>query len=300
MGYAAMHELDWDDLRFFLSVAARGSISGAAQELRTSHSTVLRRLASLEKKLGARLFKRLPSGYVITSAGERLRERLAGVAEQIAGAQRQLGGLDTRPSGVVRITSTDTLTQGTLMPLIAEFQRMQPEITLQLAVNNTFMSLTKREADVAIRPTSRPSENLVGRKVGYLQTALYASRSYWKAHARRPWAEHRWIVPDETLAHLAQARWAAKHVPMDRIALSVDTLVGMASAVRAGVGIGLLLTLLADDDDQLVRIHEAEPQLDTDVWILTHADLKQVPRIHLFTDFMYRRLRTHPALARSP
>jgi DNA-binding transcriptional LysR family regulator len=294
-----MHDLDWDDLRFFLSVAARGSISGAAQELRTSHSTVLRRLASLEKKLGARLFKRLPGGYAITSAGDRLRERLAGVAEQIAGAQRQLGGLDTRASGIVRVTSTDTLTHYALMPLIAEFQRAQPQITLQLAVNNTFMSLTKREADVAIRPTSRPSENLVGRKVGHLQTALYASKSYWKGHAHLPLAEHRWIVPDETLAHLAQARWVAKHVPAHRIALSVDTLVGMASAVRAGVGIGLLLTLLADRDDQLVRIREPEPQLNTDVWILTHADLKQVPRIHLFTDFMYKRLRTHPALLRA-
>jgi DNA-binding transcriptional LysR family regulator len=294
-----MHDLDWDDLRFFLAVAARGSISGAAQELRTSHSTVLRRLASLEKKLGARLFKRLPGGYAITSAGERLRERLAGVADQIAGAQRQLGGLDTRSSGMVRVTSTDTLTQGALMPMIAEFQRAQPAITIQLAVNNTFMSLTKREADVAIRPTSRPSENLVGRKVGYLQTALYASKSYWKAHARRPWPEHRWIVPDESLAHLAQAEWAIQHVPAERIALSVDTLVGMASAVRGGIGIGMLLTLLADEDDQLVRIREPEPQLNTDVWILTHADLKQVPRIHLFTQFMYERLRLHRGIVRS-
>jgi len=294
-----MHDLDWDDLRFFLAVAARGSISGAAQELRASHSTVLRRLASLEKKLGARLFKRLPGGYAITGAGERLRERLAGVSEQIAGAQRQLVGLDTRASGIVRVTSTDTLTHGALMPLIAEFQRKQPEITLQLAVNNTFVSLTKREADVAIRPTSRPSENLVGRKVGYLQTALYASKSYWKAHARRPFAEHRWIVPDETLSHLAQARWAARHVPAERVALSVDTLIGMVSAVREGIGIGMLLSLLADDDDQLVRIREPESQLDTDVWILTHADLKQVPRIRLFTEFMYARLRTHPGIVRS-
>lgn len=293
-----MHDLDWDDLRFFLAVAARGSISGTATELRTSHSTVLRRLASLEKQLGARLFKRLPSGYVITSAGERLRERLAGVAEQIAGAQRQLGGLDTRASGIVRVTSTDTLTHRALMPLIAEFQGTHPEIRLQVAVNNTFLSLTKREADVAIRPSSRPSENLVGRKIGYLQTALYASKSYWKTQARKPFAEHRWIVPDESLAHLAQAQWAAKHVPAERIAVSVDTLVGMAGAVRAGVGIGMLLTLLGDADDQLVRIREPDPQLDTDVWILTHADLKHVPRIRLFTDFMYEGLRKQRGIAR--
>ena len=294
-----MHDLDWDDLRFFLAVAAQGSISGAAKQLRTSHSTVLRRLASLEKKLGARVFKRLPSGYAITNAGEQLHERLAGVPEQIDGAQRQLAGLDTRPSGTIRVTSTDTLMHGVLMPLIAEFHAAHPQIRLQLAVNNAFVSLTKREADVAIRPTSRPSENLVGRKVGHLQTALYASRAYWKTHSRRPFSEHRWIVPDETLGHLAQAKWAAKHAPAERIALSVDTLVGMVSAVRAGVGVGMLLTLLADEQDQLVRIRPPQPQLDTDVWILTHADLKQVPRIRSFTDFVYERLRAHKGIVHS-
>jgi DNA-binding transcriptional LysR family regulator len=69
--------------------------------------------------------------------------------------------------------------------------------------------------------------------------------------------------------------------------------------VRAGIGIGMLLTLLGDGDDQLVRVREPEPQLDTDVWILTHADLKHVPRIHLFTQFMYERLRAQPGIVRS-
>jgi DNA-binding transcriptional LysR family regulator len=286
-----MHDLDWDDLRFFLSVATNGSISGAAKQLRTSHSTVLRRLASLEQKLGAHLFKRLPGGYTITQAGEHLRERLTGVTEQIESAQRQLSGLDTRASGTIRVTSTDTLMHGLLMPLLAEFRRAHKEIRLQVVVNNTFLSLTKREADVAIRPTSRPSENLVGRKVGRIQTALYASKVYWKANGKKASAEHPWVVPDDSLAHLAQAKWAVKHVSAQRIAASVDTLLGMASAVRAGIGIGMLLTLLADHDDQLVRIGKPEPALDTDVWILTHADLKHVPRMRLFTDFMHERLR---------
>lgn len=294
-----MHDIEWDDLRFFLSVATKGSVSGAAKDLGTSHSTVLRRLANLEKKLGARLFKRLPGGYAITQAGEQLRQRLAGVAEQIEGAQRQLSGLDTRPSGTIRVTSTDTLMHGLLMPLIAEFREVYPQIRVQIVVNNTFLSLTKREADVAIRPTSRPSENLVGRKVGRIQTALYASRAYWKTSSRKSSAEHHWVVPDESLGHLAQARWAAKHVTAERIAASVDTLLGMARAVRAGMGIGMLLTLLADGDDQLVRIGEPEPQLDTDVWILTHVDLKHVPRIRLFTDFMHQRLRASAAILAS-
>ncbi len=294
-----MHDLDWDDLRFFLEVATKGSLSGAAKALRTSHSTVLRRLATLEKQLGARLFKRLPSGYAITDAGEQLRERLAGIAEQIEGAQRQLSGLDKRPSGTIRITSTDTLMHTLLMPLLTQFRKTYPEIQLQIVVNNTFLSLTRREADVAIRPTSRPAENLVGRKVGHIQTALYASKLYWKANAKKAFDAHPWVVPDDSLAHLAQAKWAGKHVPAERTAVSVDTLLGMVSAVRAGLGIGMLLMLLAERDDQLVRIGEPEPQFDTDVWILTHADLKHVPRIRLFTDFMHERLRKSELLVTS-
>ena len=125
-----MQEIDWDDLRFFLAVAAKGSISGAARDLRTTHSTVLRRLANLDEKLGARLFERLPAGYTMTAAGAQLRERLAGITQQIEAAQRQLSGLDTRPSGTLRVTSTDTLMQGLLVPLFAEFRKAQPECNL--------------------------------------------------------------------------------------------------------------------------------------------------------------------------
>jgi len=291
-----MHDSDWDDLRFFLAVDAKGSISAAAQDLGTSHSTVLRRLTRLEEKLGARLFERLPSGYAMTAAGQQLSERLSGVAERIERAQRELSGRDTRPSGTIRITSTDTLMHGLLPPLFADFRRRHPGIHLQVVVNNTFLSLTKREADVAVRPSNRPPENLLGRRVGYIQTALYASKAYWKAHGRKPLAQQDWVVPDESLGHLAQAKWAASHVSPPRAAVTVDSLVGMASAVRAGMGVGMLLTLIADADSQLVRIAEPEAQLDTDVWILTHADLKHVPRIRLFTDFMDERLRAHDAI----
>jgi DNA-binding transcriptional LysR family regulator len=291
MGYAAMHDTDWDDLRYFLAVDTKGSVSGAARHLGTSHSTVLRRLASLEKKLGARLLERRPNGYTMTGAGQRLRERLSGVAERIEGAQRELSGLDARPTGTIRVTSTDTLMHGLLPPLLADFRRLHPGVQLQVVVNNTFLSLTKREADVAIRPSNRPPEYLVGRKVGSIQTALYASKAYWKAHGRKPLAEQEWVVPDESLAHLAQAKWAAGHVSVQRAAATVDSLLGMARAVRAGMGVGMLLTLLGDADDQLVRIGKPDPQLDTSLWILTHADLKHVSRIRLFTDFMHERLR---------
>jgi DNA-binding transcriptional LysR family regulator len=291
-----MQDTDWDDLRYFLAVARAGSLSGAAKQLNVNHSTVLRRLGSLERRLRVRLFERLPSGYAMTGAGEALRERLGGVGDQIETAQRQLSGLDSRLSGAIRVTSTDTLIQGLLMPYLAEFPQAHPGIQLQLVVNNTFLSLTQREVDVAIRPTNKPPEHLIGRRVGRIQTALYAARSYIKRNAARltdtepDWMAYDWIAPDEALSHLAQTKWVRTHVPKEKIAVHIDSLWGMVKAVRAGMGLGLLLCLLAEQERELVRVAGPFAEMDTQVWILTHPDLKSVARIKAFTEFLYERL----------
>ena len=291
-------EADWDDLRFFLAVSVRGSISAAARELKTSHSTVLRRIESLERSLGVRVLERLPEGYALTSAGEQLRNCLRGVQDQIERAQRRLAGLDAEMSGTIRVTTTDTLLHGVLAPMLAKFSALHPHIQLQLVVSNAFMSLTRREADIAIRPSSTPPQNLIGRKAGRIQTALYAQRDYWRGHANDSFHRHAWVVADDSLAHLAQARWVRANVPTDRIVATADSLVGMARLVRTGIGIGMLLTLLGDADPDLTRIADPVADLDTNVWILMHADLKHVARMSVFASFMFEQLGSHPAIAR--
>lgn len=296
-----MQDTDWDDLRYFLAVARVGSLSGAAKHLNVNHSTVLRRLGGLENRLRARLFERMPTGYVMTPAGETLRERLRGLDDQIEAAQRQLSGLDLRLCGAIRVTSTDTLMHGLLTPYLAEFRKAHPGIQLQLVVNNTFLSLTKREADVAIRPSNKPPEHLIGRRIGRIQTAVYASRAYLRKNVKKmpketidetlDWSAFDWVAPDEGLAHLAQAKWVRTHVPAERIAVRVDSLLGMAAAVRQGMGLGLLLCLLAEQEREMVRVAGPFEEMDTQVWILTHPDLKSVARIKAFTDFLYERLR---------
>ena len=292
-----MQDMDWDDLRFFLAVSERGSISAAAEFLNVNHSTVLRRLASLEKRLGARLFDRLPNGYELTAHGDELRNRLRGVTEQIESAQRSLSGRDLVLSGVIRITTTDTLMHGLLMPHLTEFRVLNPAIRMEIAINNTFLSLTQREADVAVRPSNIVPENLVGRRVGRLRTAIYASKSYLKKNEKKKeWAAHDWVGPEEALSHLAQAKWMRENIPEDRIVVRIDSLLGMVAAVRHGMGVGLLLSLLADDEKDLVRLAEPANELETDLWILTHPALKGVARIKAFTDFLYDRLRANDKL----
>ena len=292
-----MHDVDWDDLRFFLAVSERGSISAAAKLLNVNHSTVLRRLASLEKRLGSRLFDRLPDGYEMTAQGEQLRKQLRGVSEQIESAQRSLSGRDLSLSGEIRITTTDTLIRGLLMPYLAEFHDLNPATQIEIVINNAFLSLTRREADVAVRPSNSVPENLVGRRVGRLRTAIYASRSYLRKNAKKKeWAVHDWVAPEETLSHLAQAKWMRENTLEDRIVARVDSLVGMVAAVRYGMGLGMLLCLLADEETELVRLAEPVDELDTDLWILTHPALKGVARIKALTDFLYDKLRASDKL----
>jgi DNA-binding transcriptional LysR family regulator len=295
-----MRDVDWDDLRFFLAVSERGSISGAATLLNVNHSTVLRRLASLEKRLGARLFDRLPDGYKLTAQGDELRNQLRGIRDQIENTQRSLRDRDLGLAGAIRITTTDTLMHGLLMPYLAEFRALNPAIQIEMVVNNAFFNLTRREADVAVRPSNVVPENLVGRRVGRLRTAIYASTSYLKKNTnKKDCTAHDWVAPGDTLSHLAQAKWIEKNIPEDRIVVRVDSLFAMVAAVSQGMGVGMLLCLLADSEKDLVRLAEPLNELDTDLWILTHLSLKGVARIKALTDFLYDKLRTNDKLFRA-
>jgi DNA-binding transcriptional LysR family regulator len=299
--------MDWDDYQYFLAVAGSGSVSAAARRLGQSHSTVLRRLDKLEAALDVRLFERFQTGYVLTASGEELQALLAPVADGMQDIERKLAGQDAALQGTIRVTTTDTLLD-LLLPALSGFRAAYPGIQLQIAVNNSFLNLSKRDADVAVRPSNEPPDNLVGRRLGRLRTAPYAAEAYLRRRGPgTDWASYDgasydreaydWVAPDDSLAHLGQARWLREHVPAERHAATVDSLLGMAQAVEAGLGAGMLLCLLADARPGLVRLAEPDPALDTAVWILTHPDLRRVNRIRVFTAWLADALAGHPALA---
>ena len=317
-----MHDVDWEDLRYFIALSGAmgrgGGVSAAARELGVNHSTVLRRLDSLERALGVRLCERFQSGYAMTQAGETLQARLAGVEEQIASARSAVGGQDQALEGEIRITTTDTLARSLLMPSLARFQQRHPGVRFQLVLNNAFLNLNRREADVALRPSNTPPDTLVGRRLGALSSAIYASHSYLKAAAKRglgdtggtagaggmggtggagspgigphDWAVHDWVGLDDTLAHLEQARWLARNVPPERVRMRVDSLLAMVDAVRDGIGMAPLLCHLADPERRLQRVADPDPRFDTGLWVLTHRDLKDTARIKALTQFLYEDL----------
>lgn len=289
--------LPWGDLPYFLAVCQRGSVGAAAQALQVNHSTVLRRIASLEKTLEVRLFDRLPSGYAPTERGQELAAGLAGVDEQFSALERRITGADLGLSGLVRLTAPDSLLRSLLLQPLAAFSAQHHQLQLQLVVGDQPMNLNQRGADVAVRGSNSPPENLIGRPVGIVRTALYASRAYLQAHAQvDELGAHRWVGHAEPLAHIRSARWLSSQVAPERIVLRVDSLITLADAVAAGFGVGWLLCPLADARQDLVQLRPPDPEFDTTVWVLTHPDLKRVARVRALSEFLYQCLSQHPQL----
>ena len=176
--------MNWDDLHLVLAVVREGTLSGAARRLSVTHSTVFRRLGAIEEQMGVRLFERFRDGYVPTPAGETAAEAAARLEDEVLTLERRLSGQDLRPSGVVRIATTDTL--GTiLMRHLPAMRAVHPDIQFEVAISNAMANLTRREAEIAIRPTPEPPEILVGRRVANIAHAIYGSKLDFGRFKRR-------------------------------------------------------------------------------------------------------------------
>lgn len=288
--------MNWDDLRYILAVGQAGSLSGAAARLGLNHSTVFRRLGRIEQNLGVRLFQRSRDGYGLTPAGEDAYRLALQMDDPIAGLERRLMGRDIQLSGSLRVTTTDTLVE-LLAPILAAFRQRYPGITLELVVSNVFFSLTRREADVAIRPTTDPPEMLVGRRLCGIATALYASPGYLaEKPAHLPPAQHRWLAPDDSLAHLPAARWLHATVPDDGLVFRANTLLALREAARAGLGVAALPCFMAAGDDGLLALGGALPALASELWLLIHRDLRRVARVRVFMDAVAAGVRARQGL----
>ena len=278
---------NWDDLRLFLAVARAGTLSGAARALGVNHSTVFRRVGAFEEALEVRLFERLPGGYVLTAAGEEMREAALRVEAEIAALGRKVAGQDLRLSGTIRVTTIDMLALGLLPRHLAAFRSAYPGIELEVAVSNAAVSLSRREADVALRVSNQPPETLVGRRVGRLVFAAY-SVAPMDGAADVPLAERDWIGFDTD--HEALVRRFADFLPGVRPVLRVNSVATAIAAAKAGIGIAPLPCGIADLEPGLVRVAALPDDFTLDLWLLTHEDLRRTARIRAFLDFLAHRL----------
>lgn len=291
---------DWNDLRYFLAVARTGSTLAASRALKANQTTVARRIGVLERAVGTKLFDKKQSGYALTEAGAELRAAAERVEVEANAFVEQAGALGRRISGVIRVTTNEGLANTVMAPALSAFRRLRPEVRVDLAVDERRLDLTRGAADVALRTGPRPTENgLVVRRLTPMAWAAYCSRGYAERrgcpNSVDALGQHAVIGAEGPIAALPGWTWLRKAAPEAEVVARSSSLTNLISTVRAGLGVTVLPCFLADSDADLVRCIGPISGVQSDLWLVTREDVRDVRRVRTFVDF----LAAHVAAMRS-
>jgi DNA-binding transcriptional LysR family regulator len=278
----------WDDLRYVLAISRGRGLARAGRALGVNHSTIYRRLQALERSLGVQLFARLPSGYQPTEAGERLIAAAERMEAEALAVDREIAGRDAQLVGLVRVTSSETLAYRVLTGLIAGFRRAHPRVEVELIIDNQLLDLSRREADVALR-ARRPTEPAAfGRKVADIAWAVYGAKSHLKGKPaprnKSQLAKYAVIGFGTRATPLLAAQWLQAAVPDTAIVYRTNSLLNQLIAAKGGIGLAVLPCYLADFERDLARLLGPIDDLATELWLITHEDLRATARIRAFME----------------
>ncbi len=283
---------NWNDLKLVLAIQRAGTLGGGALALAIDHSTAFRRLNSLEERIGTRLFERLPGGvYQTTPAGELFASAAERVETETAALSRAVDGRDTRLAGSLRVTASETLANSMLMVQLAAFHAAHPGIVIELVVDSRVLSLSRREADIALRVVRPKEPDLHGRKLADIAWAIYGAPAV--LDEQRPVGEVADLVARDfvgcgaEIADISAAEWLAEYVPTERVVYRANSMINQLIAAKAGIGLAVLPCFLGDPEPGLVRaVPQPIAQLQRELWIVTHADLRKTARVRAFFDIV--------------
>jgi len=286
---------DWSDVKFFVVVARAGSTLAAARALRVNQTTVVRRIEALEAALKTSLFDRNQDGYRLSEAGVELLAQAQRVASEAEGLERLAAQRARNPSGAVRVTTMDSFANLILMPMLGEFIELYPHIKVEVISTEQRLDLARGDADIAIRAGNLPNEpGIVVRKLADDPWAVYCSATYAERRGVPKCGDdlnnHSVIGAEGNLSKLSPFIWLAKAAPRATVRSACTTVVSTLAAIRAGHGVGPLPEIaLKMVDNDLIECF-ALPELDSGYYLATRADMKDVPRIKAFSEFLVARL----------
>jgi len=283
------HHMNWDDLKYFLAVARHGSVRAAAKSLDVNHATVSRRIRQFEDQLGDRLFERTNTGYERTVLADEIYSEALHLEERLNTVSRKVAGRDKQLKGDIRVTLHDSIARNLFMDDFAEFCALHSDIELEIIDSVHPLNLANREADIAFRICKEPPDYLIGRKIANIHRACYISTD--KAHEidSEGWVENNnWISWSDKLRRPAgqiardYPRFKARHKIMDASL--------QKEACKAGMGIGILMCFMADNDPALTRIPPYHSEHKYDLWMLYHPDLRSSAKIQSFVQFIHEKM----------
>lgn len=282
---------DWNDLRYLLAVARHRSTLAASRVVGVNQSTVQRRLAEFERRIGRQLVKRHPAGYRLTDFGEELVPFAQRVEQAVLAIEQHLEAARREAVGTIRLTCPEPLVYRiTQSGLLERFHARHPGLRVEFVMSDRYLDLMKGDADLALRSGDTDDDELVGRKVADSFWAVYASRTYIERHGQphraEDLAQHALVGFDESMAKHRAARWLAEVAPGAEMVARSNSVLGLLYSVKSGVGVAPLPTALGDAEHDLARVFGPVPEL-TRIWrLLVRPELRHVPRIAAFFDFI--------------
>jgi DNA-binding transcriptional LysR family regulator len=290
------HMFDWNDLRHFLALARKGSTIAAAKSLRVSQSTVHRRIEELQARLGRHLVVRHQGGYKLTEFGVALVPFAERVEAAAVSLERFATASESGLEGTIRLTCSETIGFRLVKSrLLDHFELSNPGVKVELLMSEKFFDLAKGEADVAIRAGQPFDDSLVGRKLADHPWALFASSDYVRSHGQpetlEDIANHHVIEFEGSVADSEPGKWMNAVCKSAIVTGRSNTVIGMLMSVKSGVGIAALPIPLAISDADLQLLLRI-PKITTGIYLLTHPDLRQMPRIRALFDFIVAEIET--------
>ena len=285
-----MHNWNWSDLRYILTVAQEGSAAAAARALQVNHSTVVRRVRAFEETSGVRVFDHLSTGYRLTEGGK----AFLAAAHTIDGVLNELGRnvlrRDEDVAGHVRITTTDSLAP-MLASTVAELRQTHPQITADLLVTNTRLDLDALDAEIAVRPTIRPSEQLVGRKICDVGFGLYVSRELLASTSELATDSLPTLGLGGPLATSSLGQWLDKSTHSGPTVMRCDSFIVLLALAEASAGCTILPCWLGETSPHLTRIGPDLLEFRNHLWVLHHRDVRRSGRVRVVTEAVTTALR---------
>ena len=279
-----MQQITWDDLRIVLAVADAGSVNAAATNLGVNHATILRRVSRFEAAHGIAIFIRSARGYSVAPGSRAILDAIRDVERSIEAVDRTLAGSGTPLSGTIQITSTDTLCQSILPPLIRTAGKQHPDLTIQMITTNARLNLAKLDAEITVRPARELPDNLTGRIVNKMNFKVYGSLDYLRENNSSELHKHRWLGVTELLKRSPVGQWQQR-LHEENIVFRADSFVTICEMVEAGMGLSMLPKCLGNRSPVLTNVPGIDDGLWTNLWVATHADLASSPKISACIDY---------------
>ena len=278
--------LEWGDLAIILAIGRAGSLSGAARALGKTHSTIFRNITAIEEKTTVRFFDRFDTGYVPTDAGRIALDYAERVEAEFAALDLEVLGQDGRLRGRLRVTCPEAFASDHMPGLARRFMAEHPEIQVDVSPGHGAADLSKREAEVAIRATRKPPETSFGRKICAFRFALYCTEDYIAGAGDKPLGEHSFCLIEGSSGWLVPMLWPTREEADAMTVFQCRASRAVQNAAAEGLGLTFLPCYVGDADPRLIRVSDPIEALDLDLWVLTHPDLADTPRIRTLMRFI--------------